>query len=115
MSAPLHRCAAVRERMGAARVLHGAPQGLHPRLVSGVLFALDRGTRLAVARSMPSTEQDRLDAETEKLRLESEKLRIELRRMQRPFWRQASLWRSLLASLAVGAGVYAAMSRAGVC
>ena len=60
---------------------------------------------------MACTEQDRLDAEVEKLHLEAHKLRLELRRLERPFWQQPSLWRSLLAGLAVGAAVYAAMSR----
>lgn len=60
---------------------------------------------------MPHTEQDRLDAEVEKLRLETDKLRFELQRFKRPWWRQSSLWRSLLASAAVGAAVYAAITR----
>ncbi|MEM7412132.1 MAG: hypothetical protein AAF430_18030 [Myxococcota bacterium] len=61
---------------------------------------------------MAATEQDRLEAEVAKLRLEAEKLEIEVRRLRQPAWRRAALWRSLLASLAVGAAVYAAMQRA---
>ena len=64
-----------------------------------------------VSQGMSHTENDRLQAEVAKLHLEAQKLRIEVSRMERPFWRQASFWRSVLTAGAVSAAAYAAMSR----
>ena len=60
----------------------------------------------------PKSERDLRDAQIRKLELEASKLEREIRRMDRPFWRQPAFWRSLLATAAVSAASYAAITRA---